>query len=251
MPLLFFAKSSILVLIYKLKVFNMRIKILLLVGVIGFVTVGCGSKYPYPSKLSTTRTVMQDTNNPSFYYYSPYGSTGNILTDSNNARNINTYSSGLLQCRKNYAFLYSKIELSKEWYLLNNKVDASITEKEKYMTIPELIKSNKNARKAKNYVTHLAKTNQIECIRPMTKNEVRKYKAYMKKQAKINSDPRVRAAQIQANAMMTNSLMQQQRSIQTNSSQANGHQNYQNNNAGIEYFRQYNRDNYILNRMGY
>ncbi len=251
MTLLFFAKSSILVLIYKLKVFNMRIKILLLVGVIGFVMVGCGSKYPSPSKLSTTRTVSQHGSNTKLYYYAPYGSGGSILTDSYIVRVLNTYSSGLLQCRKNYAFLYSKKEPSDELHLLGRKADASVTEKEKHMTLTEITKSNKNFREYKNYLTHLAKTNQVECVRPMTKNEVRKYKADMKKQAKINSDPRVRAAQIQANAMMTNSLMQQQRSIQTNSSQANGYQNYQNNNAGVEYFRQYNRDNYMLYRMGY
>lgn len=120
-------------------------------------------------------------------------------------------TSGLLDCPIGNTIAISKYERTK-FVNANKKYRDILTPKElkEFNTIPKRIpkKNSQEYKELTKEMTAIYRRGNMLCIKPMNKTEVKKYKAYLKQQEKINSDPRVVAARINAQAAQQRQLMQ-------------------------------------------
>jgi len=170
------------------------IKTITTIGIASFLTACSGKSIPLHQQQKHVENIGEN------YYYIPNNAIGGQLNKKWAYLNVIT-SSGLLNCKENDAFLINKTESENEDSI--NKIYLS------NLTVEELKKLNmhptfipkRNSKEFQNLIdidTHLVREGMITCLSPMSKKDVLKYKEYAAQQEKINNDPRVVAARIEA-----------------------------------------------------
>ncbi len=180
---------------------KMEFKLLMGMG-IALLFVGCTGNTPKP--MYQQQKVVRQAGGK--YYYAPVNAIGGSM-DNKMVYLNKVSSSGLLQCKKDYALLIDGSVFKKE-QKVNNAYLAILTPSEllalsKHPTnIPK--KNSKEFQKLIKIDTELVRAGKLACIPPMSQKQVNQYIAYQKQQAKINNDPRVIAARANKSAAMMN-----------------------------------------------
>ena len=134
------------------------------------------------------------------YYYSPIGASGGKLSKKWAYFNGIT-SSGLLECKENDVWIATPEAQEQSGQAQNIYMKSlTIAEFKEINTHPTSI-PKRNSKEMLNFIkveTELARTGQSYCLSPMLEKDVLKYKEYVAQQEKINNDPRVVAARIEA-----------------------------------------------------
>ncbi len=180
---------------------KMKVKLLMGVG-IALLFVGCTGNTPKP--LHQQQRVVK--NMGKHYYYVPVYAQGGKLNKKWAYLNGVT-SSGLLHCKKNYAWIAnSKADKKSQKALGAYEAILTPSERKELYTHPTSIprKDTKEYRNLVKVETELVKSGQAYCMPPMSQKQVKQYKAYQAQQAKINNDPRVIAARANQSAAMMN-----------------------------------------------
>ncbi len=179
------------------------IKLKLLMGVgVALLFVGCTGNTPKP--LHQQQRVVKNIG--THYYHVPAGASGFKL-DKKTAYMNNVVSSGLLQCKENYVYIETQ-RASKVSQKLGQAYFSSLTVSElkasrsNSLTIPR--KEGKEFREVVKATTKDVRSGEAYCLPPMTRKQVKQYKAYQAQQAKINNDPRVIAARANQSAARMN-----------------------------------------------
>jgi len=154
-------------------------KIVLSISIVGiFLLNGCQSSDLYKRSKSDlykrSKSVNQLGNR---YYYAPVPTKvwlSNLAPST--AKHYNKLSEGLMRCRGGDMIV----------------TDSQSTHKELKSALSKNYKET---------ILKLVKSNRMICVHPMSVSEVRQYKAEKKRRDRINNDPRVVAARIQANAI--------------------------------------------------
>lgn len=226
-----------------------KLRISVALGSIALLLIGCGETQPSfdASKHSLGDFQKKVVVDGDKYYMYPVIATGGRLHPKWTYMKRFT-SSGLLECKKDDVLaLHSSFKSEDEKI---NKVYLDSLSPEELKTLlkhPTVIprKDSKEFRAIVAYETKLVREGKMACIPPMTTQQVKEYKAYVKQQQKINNDPRVIAARAQQSAatmqLTTNLMMMDQ--MQSQQIQQNNQalqQNYQlrkinNNLEGIRY----------------
>ncbi len=173
-------------------------KILIMLVSTGVVLLFTGCTGNVPKPLHQQQRVVKNIGNN--YYYVPAQSYG-FKVDKKVAYMNNVITGGLLQCRENDVVVET-LKSSKDGKKLLKEYFSTLTAAElkvarsNSLTIPK--KEGKEFQKFIATGTKAARSGEIYCINPMSNKDVKQYKAYQAQQAKINNDPRVVAARIQA-----------------------------------------------------
>jgi len=181
----------------------MKLSLKVLIGIGGtLLLIGCTGNSPKPM-YQQQKVVWQAGGK---YYYAPVNAIGRRMNDTLVYMN-KVSSSGLLQCKKDYALLIDNSVFKKEQEVndkyLNILTPAEIIAwRKNYKKIPRT--DSKEFQELVKIDTKLVREGKLACIPPMSKKEVSQYKAYQKQQAKINNDPRVIAARANQQAAMMN-----------------------------------------------
>ncbi len=179
------------------------IKLKLLMGVgVALLFVGCTGNTPKP--LHQQQRVVKNIG--THYYHVPAYADGFKLNKKYAYLN-RVVSSGLLECKTNYAFIQTsnaKDKIGKattEYYA--SLSPAELIQIRKHPTaIPR--RNEKEFQKIIQVETKAVRGGEAYCIAPMSQKQVRQYQAYQAQQAKINNDPRVIAARTNQQAAMMN-----------------------------------------------
>ncbi len=172
-----------------------KLKLLLGVGA-ALLFVGCTGNTAKP--MYQQQKVVRQAGGK--YYFAPVNAIGGRM----NAGMVyvnKVSSSGLLQCKKDYGYLVDNSVFKKE-KAVNDKYLSILTPAEilawrkDYRKIPRT--NSKEFQDLVKIDTKLVREGKIACIPPMSQKKVKQYQAYQAQQAKINNDPRVVAARIQA-----------------------------------------------------
>lgn len=186
----------------------MRSSVFLLL-VTGMLLSGCAGNVAEPPLVQQQRVVK---NIGEHYYYVPAYAEGFKLNKKYAYLN-NVVSSGLLECKENYAFIESRAAKAKiDKVVKAYYASLSVEELKQIRNHPTAIpkregKEFQNIIKAETLAVRNA---EAGCVPPMPKKQVNEYKAYVKQQQKINNDPRVIAARIQANAQLQKARMEKE-----------------------------------------
>lgn len=163
---------------------------------------GCATNTPKP--LHQQQRVVKNIGE--HYYYVPAQAEGFKLNKKYAYLN-RVVSSGLLECKTNYAFIQTA-NAKKKINKVVNEYYASLSPSEliqirKHPTaIPK--KNEKEFQSIIQVETQAVREGEAYCIPPMPQKQVEQYKAYLAQQAKINNDPRVIAAREYQRAAMIN-----------------------------------------------
>jgi len=180
---------------------RLSLKILISVGT-ALLFSGCTGNTPKP--LAQQQRVVKNIGN--HYYYVPSYAQGGKL-DKKWAYINGITSSGLLQCKKNYAWLANpKADQESQKALGSYEAILTASERKELYTHPTSIprKDTKEYRNMVKVETELVRSGQTYCMPPMSQKKVKEYKAYQAQQAKINNDPRVIAARANQSAARMN-----------------------------------------------
>lgn len=185
-------------------------KIKFLVGLItALFIVGCANNVAEPALGQQQRVVK---NIGEHYYYVPAYAQGFKLSKKLAYLN-NVVSSGLLDCKENYAFIESnKVKAEMDKPVKDYYASLTVEELKQVHYHPTAIpkRDGKEFQKIIEVETLAVRNGEAGCIPPMPKKQVKEYKTYLAKQAEINNDPRVIAARIQANAQLQQARMEKE-----------------------------------------
>lgn len=185
---------------------NIKIKLLFWLATIGLFATGCNkAAAPTPLYKMTQKKVV--VNSKSFFYI-PKHSTSYLVKQPWPYK-YKVQTSGLLECPVGNSIVISSAEKLKALSVDQNyKSILSASELKTYYTHPTIFPKNDSS-EYKNLVstfTSIYKRGGMACYKPMTKKEVKQYKAYVEQQEKINNDPRVVAARINLQAAQMQEL---------------------------------------------
>ena len=187
------------------------IKTITIIGIASFLTACSEKSIPLNKQERVVKQLGEH------YYYVPVGSSGGKLSKKWAYFNGIT-SSGLLECKENDVWIATP-EAKEQSNQAQDKYMKSltVTEFKEIQTHPTSI-PKRNSKEMLNFIkveTELARTGQSYCLSPMSEKEVTKYKEYVAQQERINNDPRVVAARIEA-ASRRNAAYQQAEAIRAN-----------------------------------
>ncbi len=194
---------------------KMYTKFLILTTIMVIFISGCAQPQPKAYPLRKKGIVLQDRYNKKFYYV-PSNASGSSLT-AKWAKLNNVTSSGLLYCRKNDAWvLVNQLNPQDNKLMMNYINTLTPAEKQQLEKDPNIIPkmNSKEFQALKQFETEVARKGYATCLKPLSNSQVKQYKAYVRQQQKINNDPRVVAARVQANAINNAALTQQTTAIQ-------------------------------------
>jgi hypothetical protein len=189
-----------------------KLKISVILGSIALFLIGCGETQPSfdASKQSLGHFQKHVITVRDKYYMVPVISLGSRL-DAKWAYINRVTSSGLLECKKDDVYALHSSFRSEDEKINKAYLDSLTPEELKTLSkhptiIPQ--KDSKEFGAIVAYETKLVREGKMACIAPMTKQQVKEYKAYKKQQDKINNDPKVIAARIQANTQLQQARME-------------------------------------------
>jgi ribosomal 30S subunit maturation factor RimM len=180
---------------------RLSLKMLMAVG-LALLFAGCAGNTAKP--MYQQQKVVRQAGGS--YYYSPVNAVG-VKMDNTLVYLNKVTSSGLLQCKKGYALLIDASAFKKETEIDKKYWDTLtpaeiLAYRKDYTKIPRI--NSKAFQDVVRIDTKLVRAGKMACIPPMTKKQVKQYKAYQAQQAKINNDPRVIAARANQSAAMMN-----------------------------------------------
>lgn len=187
------------------------VKTITIIGIASLLTACSGKSIPLNEQQRVVKQLGEH------YYYIPIGASGGKLSKKWAYFNGIT-SSGLLECKENDVWIATP-EAQEQSNQVQNIYMKSLTvaEFKEIHTHPTRI-PKRNSKEMLNFIkveTELARTGQSYCLSPMSKEDVLKYKEYVAQQEKINNDPRVVAARIEA-ASRRNAAYQQAEATRAN-----------------------------------